>query len=146
MTFYEQEYSSVFIGGNGCLDLPVLVSVAETQSYRLPDLRHSLGEPDAHFSRPGFSALAHDLAPQRAQSTVHLEVEQVDLLDTRVLFLVTNQLMVSYQQISDAAAAAVPAIGVLTGVYATQARMDECVPTVCGNGLRETGEECDWDC
>ena len=32
---------------------------------------------------------------------------------------------------------------VLTGTYANQPRMDECVPIVCGNGLRETGEDCD---
>lgn len=39
---------------------------------------------DAHFSRPGFSALGHDLAPHRSGSSVWLEIETVDLLDTRV--------------------------------------------------------------
>ena len=39
---------------------------------------------DAHFSRPGFSALGHDLAPHRSGSSIWLEIETVDLLDTRV--------------------------------------------------------------
>jgi hypothetical protein len=39
---------------------------------------------DSHFSRPGVSARAHDLAPHRWGATVWLEVETVDLLDTRV--------------------------------------------------------------
>lgn len=214
MKFYEQTFTSVFIGSNG------YVTFGQPSSNRSSSY-------DAHFSRPGFSALGHDLAPHRSGSSIWLEIETVDLLDTRVvitfenvqtfsdrsgnsnsfqivLFIPTNQVMVSYQRVSDAAAMAKAAIGVapaifpalgvqflpgdticsnacanwvresfleecdignvltegcdsttcrvlpgytcnkvLSGVYVSQPRMDLCVPVVCGNGLRETGEQCD---
>lgn len=57
--------------------------------------------------------------PSRGYNLLSKTKSLVDFGDlvNQVLFLVTNQLMVSYQQISDAAAAAVPAIGVSPAVF-----------------------------
>ncbi|CAJ1344156.1 unnamed protein product, partial [Effrenium voratum] len=53
----------VFVGSNG------YVTFGQPSSNRTGDL-------DSHFARPGFSALAHDLAPHKPVATVWLEVER----------------------------------------------------------------------
>lgn len=60
-----------------------IVSTAGYVTFGQPSSNRS-SSYDAHFSRPGISALGHDLAPHRSGSSIWLEIETVDLLDTRV--------------------------------------------------------------